>query len=722
MRQTISLKQAMGVLLVFLCVTVGCKRGDTDIITASPANGPTVRSAIEKAQQMLDQNEDIDVILTTLEDQLKADPRVYDVEVESELGSVSMVFKDGETHCISLRDEEFDSEVILTSAGDMAYDSQSTRMKTDSAEEPPLQQQVPLGGVYQMPANNKALVANGYVYFHGKNGENPDPKVVLTDSTEKIKVMLEARGYKVTRPEDVRTADNVTIPVLPVAVFKELTKYGVILIETHGGRRKLEYPQEFWKSPNCGGAFSKYKLVTTEEVTMEKIQQYKADIFCGRLPFHDKVLQGANGPFQVFEVTPNFIRQYNTGNFPDNTLMMLNVCSSDKSEIGSSSLMKDIFFEKSGKGARFLGWSKEALVAAMGRVSLNLFQLMTASNEELTVKKLKALKKSTPPQGGYFTMLTRALEELDNKSYLTDPKTGAKLQLSLQGGEESQPDLILMPHPLYIQGPLDWIGGSLGILWMYNDSESQPTVKIGDTEVAVTTGGTDAWDLSSVPVGAYGDIVVRANDRTSIPRILHRWKTQIKVTSISSPEGFPFMKYEATLTMHARSTIGFINPWGVIQDSFRDSVWDDPPPAHFAAYWDLSASNVAWKIEGEGSDGELSYKYEGSGLKPLIEVTGDIQPGAIFTDESGTLVSLRVRAIVPFTMTIKALEAGETITQQDIPLSILVQKENISLADDWSVFPASFQSDVIPPLGSMAQISWNGFPAEPPFDKNTEPR
>ena len=30
------------------------------------------------------QEEDIDVILTALEDQLKADPRVYDVAVESE--------------------------------------------------------------------------------------------------------------------------------------------------------------------------------------------------------------------------------------------------------------------------------------------------------------------------------------------------------------------------------------------------------------------------------------------------------------------------------------------------------------------------------------------------------------------------------------------------------------------------------------------------------------
>ena len=61
MKQTVSLKLLMGVLLVFLCITVGCTKSSTEIVTAFPANGPTVRSAIEKAQQMLDQDEDIDV-------------------------------------------------------------------------------------------------------------------------------------------------------------------------------------------------------------------------------------------------------------------------------------------------------------------------------------------------------------------------------------------------------------------------------------------------------------------------------------------------------------------------------------------------------------------------------------------------------------------------------------------------------------------------------------
>ena len=45
--------------------------------------------------------------------------------------------------------------------------------------------------------------------------------------------------------------------------------------------------------------------------------------------------------------------------------------------------MKALLFEKSNKGARFLGWNGKADVSIMEGASLNLFQLMTASNEKL---------------------------------------------------------------------------------------------------------------------------------------------------------------------------------------------------------------------------------------------------------------------------------------------------------------------------------------------------
>jgi hypothetical protein len=221
-------------------------------------------------------------------------------------------------------------------------------------------------------------------------------------------------------------------------------------------------------------------------------------------------------------------------------------------------------------------------------------------------------------------------------------------------------------------------------------------------------------------VGAYGDIVIRENGRTSISRPLHRWKPQIKVKSIGSSGIYPFIKYDITMTLHARSTIGLYLPEVLTRDCFRDSIWNDPPPAQFAALWDVTASNIAWKVEGEGSDGDYYYKYEGSGLKPLIETYPPEPEDGILTDESGASVTLKVRAFVPFTWTVKDLANGSVRTLETV-LPILVKKDNIAISDDWGVFPASFQSDVVLG-GGMAQIDWNAFSAEPPFDKDKEPR
>ena len=85
---------------------------------------------------------------------------------------------------------------------------------------------------------------------------------------------------------------------------------------------------------------------------------------------------------QFFIVTPNYIREHDKGTFPDNTLMLLSSCSAYLED--KSSPMKDLLFEKCNKGARFLGWTGKVSASIAIRAALNLFQLMTASNEELT--------------------------------------------------------------------------------------------------------------------------------------------------------------------------------------------------------------------------------------------------------------------------------------------------------------------------------------------------
>jgi hypothetical protein len=632
-----------------------------------------------------------------------------------------------------LTDEDNEADYLSPFASDSAYDSQSIAMKTGSDGTKSFQQQTGGQVYYHMPANNKALLANGYVRFHGKNDESPIKEVTLTDSTETIKVMLKARGYDdVERPEGVRE-DGVTIPILPVAVFQTLTDYGVILIETHGGSRDLFYPKEFLppelqKLPNCGGENSGYQLVTTdifakppEDAKAEVKAEFEQNIECGRLASHEWWIRNKQGKKvrkvgQLFAVTPNYIRQYNPGKFPDNTLMVLDVCSADKSEAGSRSPMKALLFEKSNKGARFLGWNGNTEVAMMEGASLNLFQLMTASNEKLTVKGITFLKQSTPPQGGWFTPLTQAFEQLrtHDPSLLKDPATKKKketeLQLTSQDGEDS--DLILMPHVLQLkqyESDQSWE--------IFLKCDSQPTATVGETEVSLENANVNAWKLS-MPVGAYGDIVVHENGRTSIPRKLHRWRPQIKIDTTTNNGYPPFMHINATVTLLARATMETL--------SFRDSAWNDPPPAVFDAGWDLEGSNVAWKIDGSGTetydDTSITYQYNGSGLESFkaLEAKSYSNGGTLYTFNGSTIAFQVCVGGLSYTMTQKISDGSSSQGVYDTGFCATIWDNNIiALSDDWTVAGGSYQDLLWP---HPIQINWNTFSAEPPFDPENEPR
>jgi len=703
MKQTFSLKLMMGVLLFLLCLTVGCTKGGTDIITASPENAPAVRAAANKAEQMLKQGRDIDVILTALEDQLKESPRVYDVALESEIGSVSAVFVDGETHTFTLVDEEKQTDDLSYYSSNLAYDLESASPVIENDEATPFQQQAEGQGYYRMPANNKALLANSVNFFDGSK-----PNFLVTDSTELIHKMLAARGYEVNHATESLTPPGYEVvnKDLTIDLFNNLTQYGVIVIETHSGRRALKSPEELEGKENCGGYYSSFRIVTTELVTESKMSQYKKtkDVSCGRVSTQNRFTLKKGKKVvkdQFFVVTPNYIREHDKGTFPDNTLMLLSSCSAYLDD--KSSPMRDLLFEKCNKGACFLGWTGKVSASIAIRAALNLFQLMTASNEELTGKEdFKALKKSTPPQGGEFTALERALGELKSNSYLTDPHNGASLELSKQDSETT--DLILMPHPLHITGSNDF-----WVLDLYCDS--QPTATVGGTEVSLENIGGSGWKIS-MPVGAYGDIVIRENERISIPRPLHRWRPQIKIDTTFIVSPFPFLHLNATVTLLARATI---ESW-----CFRDSILNDPPPATFDAYWDLDASNIAWKIDGEGTQtfdngGYVQYKYNGSGLKSLRAINGD---GNMWSF-NGSTVSFGICGDLSFTMTIKSPE-GTSQGETTAPFCATIWDNNlIALSDDWTVAGGSYQDNSgVDPV----QINWNAFAAEPPFDMDNEPR
>jgi hypothetical protein len=396
-------------------------------------------------------------------------------------------------------------------------------------------------------------------------------------------------------------------------------------------------------------------------------------------------------------VTPNYIRMYAQGNFPDNTLMIMNTCSSYNKDM--SSPMKNLLFEKSGQGARFLGWNGKALVSGMGRTALNLFQLMTASNEELTVKNLKALEKSTPPQGGEFTALERALDELKQKSYLTDPKTGATLELSKQGSENT--DLILMPHPLDI-----YRSSSNDPFEMTLYCANKPTSTIDSTEVSLENIVGTGWKLS-VPVTAYGDLVITDGERESIPRPIYRWKPQFKIKYTGANYGaMPFMQLNGTLTLQARAGMG---------SCFRDSVWNDPPTAVFDAPWDLEVSTIGWSISGAGKDeGGNNYQYSGSDIATLKAKNGT---GSMWSYDGETL-SLQVCCDdLKYNLTLKAADGTVGSFDSSTNMCATIFYKSDVLSDDWSVEKGSYHDDIY-----ELQIDWNAFSPEPLFDEENEPR
>ena len=88
------------------------------------------------------------------------------------------------------------------------------------------------------------------------------------------------------------------------------------------------------------------------------------------------------------------------------------------------------------------------------------------------------------------------------------------------------------------------------------------------------------------------------------------------------------MHINATVTLLARATMDSL--------SFRDSAWNDPPPAVFQAGWEIEGSNIAWKIDGSGTetyeDYSISYQYNGSGLESLkaLEAKGSYSNGGTY--------------------------------------------------------------------------------------------
>jgi hypothetical protein len=568
--------------------------------------------------------------------------------------------------------------------------------------------QQPIGtGGSVMPGSTRAFLGDGTRVFNDSEWT----------STKLVKKMLESRGYV---PE---------VRQLELGDFTHLSDYGVILLETHGGwggpksvLQAIEFPKELGikEDPSiaCGGRAGQFHIVTTTPFTQEAIDKfwgegreglhkYATDIVRQRAGKGARISRTIRGPdgrlrrVKTFWVSAHFIRAHDQGTFPDNTLLFLNACVGYDGDLAP---LKDVLFEKTKRGAYFLGWDDETLLGIAVRASLNLFQIMTHSNEsdEKTVSGKPALEKASPPRGGVFTELYAALGQLTLKGFDRYEEAGhviGRLRLEVQPGGGA---LILMPYLLgYISNAQ--LNHADFIAFM---AEGEPEVRIGGAKVTLQNWTSIQSRDASAPVGAYGDIVLEEKGRKSPPVPMHRWKMQIRISrNVKVGAG---MSYDVTFTLHGR---------GVVMDSgFRDSVWENAPPPVIKASWDPEASFISWNISGEESDERYKYEYDGSG-GPIKLLTG--QAGGLGSNQAGNEVTVSASGDVTYTVKTTDLDTNE-VTVRTVTEAVGVDR-TVMLISDWSILDENYTTTDFG-LHGTATVRWSEVPAEPPFDPDEAAR
>ncbi len=683
------------------CLLTGCPQpqagssaGDS-LLAASSANAASVTSAVSKAGQMLQQGSDATTINAALLTQLQGDSRVVGSGLDPTGETVWADFIGGESHCFLVVDQSKDTSGTLKPMHPIerprapGTDAGCADIKT-IAQQPT---QPATGRTYTIPGNSRALLANSLSFIHSNWSIN--------DSTELIEKMLKARGYTTER-------HNLTIDD-----FTKLTDYGVIVLEGHGQWRNPQYAPELLQLPpalgipntgTCGGAFSRVSVLTTTKVTEQNLVDHAGDVGCGRLVLWNVTILQPDGKIakvQYYGVTPNYVREYDSGKFPKNTIFLMNACRGIRGDL--SSPFADLLFEKCDQGACFLGWSGKVEYAKAARAALYLFQLMTCANEEKKVMNIygvekTVLQKFTPPQGGGATWMLNAMAELNQQLYLTDLASGAQLTPLIQSPGTTQP--MLVPHPLSWSGPSPWQSGAFA-LGMFSDA--QPAITIGGTSVSASEINywANVWNISAVPSGAYGDIVIKHGNISSIPRPLRRWQPSITVKGNSDG-----LAYTVTFTLLARGTVA----------NFRTSVWQDPPPAtFFDAEWIKAGSIIAWNITGQKVTQDYRYDYSGSGSRAF----GANDGGYMTCASDGSSVSLSASGEVTYTTTTTNLKTQNVSTSNNSK-AISISRNGVSLSSNWTISDASFTQGV--GFSDQAQVSWNAIAADPPFDPNAEPR
>ena len=670
---------------------------DQDSVTR---NDTSMDTALKAAETTLAQQTDLAAIRTSLVEALKSDAQVSSAGVDSDLDAVWVDFKNGETRFVLFIDAANDTQDLVTDFATTKVLARPTGAGLpDRGATAKLDARSQAGGTgnwYRLPANNKALLVNALTPFHGNWSIN--------DTTGVVEKMLEARGYD---------ADRET---LLLGHFTLFSKYAVILIETHGTWHK--HAASSTANPDAPG----FALFTATEATRDTREAFWGADDAGRKSWMNDLLAGLTGQYYAVikgadgKVTrkiyywgsPGLAAKHDTGKYPKNTLVVLNACRGFQDY---SSPWADMVYEKCDGGATFFGWTAKVKYPYAARAALNLFQFLTASNEEVILVGTKGaatvLGKHTPPAGGYATPVNVAWSELRDRNVNKDPKSGAELTFGVQNNEMY--GLCLMPHPIELD-----LGDSVGLLdkpTLEMMAESQPTVTVGGTavtpQVVANSLGVNRVYTLSIPVGAHGDIAVTESNRTSITRPLHRWQPKINVKGSSGG-----LQYEVNFTLQARATA----------EGFRTHVWDAAPKATFDTAWDAAACVIGWSVSGSDTSGSKTSTYSGSGSKIFSDQKSGSNWGwGWMQSTDGTTVSLDVDAHVTYTTTTVDSVTGSTTTS-DTEQTVAVTRTGVSLSSDWTLGQAAFSDTSVMLSGDTAQISWSASTPQPAFQPDVVPR
>ncbi|HPD28625.1 MAG TPA: hypothetical protein PLL20_01425 [Phycisphaerae bacterium] len=552
---------------------------------------------------------------------------------------------------------------------------------------------------YKLPANNRAVLANSLYVTRP-----------LQDVRTPMKTMLEACGY------DVQVVDA------DLTFFENMSQYSVIFIEAHGGRRSSA--ETTWDSaantfynlvlkqnlPACGLIGAEAVLQTTTEVTQDLITQYKEDLECGRLKIRFPTVKRKGLPpvtYRFFGVTPNFVRRHNTGKFPDYALLCLSAC---RSFTPDGSPWADLMSEKS-YGSVTVGWDQRVHYGISARAMLNLFQLMTGSNEQFAIVQtddsggiktiyplLDKYDPPVPPQ-----TVGNALDALERRGFNLDPITTARLTAggdTLYGFNQ----LMLAPAIETFETRGD------GKVKMAARCADNAELEFSGGSVNIGTANNGEWEFA-LPGLRYGPMSLVMEGRRCPPRDLLRWNPLvIKIHPASTTNAFGTCNFEVTYRLSARAiAAGNREGW---------SVWD-PPDSAFSANWDPDGSVVTWSISGNASDpdpmfGTSQCTWSGGNTRAFNEIS--ISPG-----DTGGLDSMDGKTAwltvePPFDLEYTASCSGAFAPDYACGIygSIWIQ---VDLGADWTILPGS-TTDLL----GMNVIEWQACTPTPDFDSARLPR